>query len=424
LFLLLLLETGQNSYMIKNNNPNLFNAIVIVTTLGYFVDVYDLVLFGIVKDPSLKELGIAPDQLFSVGNYLLRMQMLGMLLGGIVWGVLGDKKGRLSTLFLTILLYSLANIANGFVQNVDQYAWLRLIAGFGLAGELGVGITLVSEVMSKESRGMGTSIVAGIGILGAIAGFYVAETFNWKIAYWVGGGLGLILLILRVAVYESGMFEKTKSREITKGNFFSLLNNIKNFRKYIVCILVGIPVWYTISVLTINSAAFAKDALHIVGTIKGATAVMLHYVGASMGSVLFGYISQKLKSRRKTIFIALITIAVFTGAYFLANEASAQWFYFLIFALGIPMGGLWTVFITTASEQFGTNIRATVTTSAPNFVRGSTILVTLYLDYLKPSLGLWSAGLIVGSICIGIAFVAAFMLEETYGKDLDYTEPE
>ena len=410
--------------MKKEISTNPFNIIVIVATLGYFVDIYDLVLFGIVKDPSLRDIGVSEDQLFSVGNYLLRMQMWGMLLGGIVWGVLGDKRGRLSTLFLTILLYSLANIANGFVQSVEQYAWMRLIAGFGLAGELGVGITLVSEVMSKESRGTGTSIVAGIGILGAIVGFYVTETFNWKIAYWVGGGLGLLLLILRVAVYESGMFEKTKSQEIKRGNFFGLFTNIKNFKKYIVIILVGIPVWYTISVLTINAGAFAKDALHITGTIKGSTSVMLHYVGASIGSFLLGYLSQKIRSRRKAIFLALISITILTGAYFLASGTSSTWFYFLIFALGLPMGGLWTVFMTSASEQFGTNIRATVTTSAPNFVRGSTILVTLYLDYLKPSLGLWSAGLIVGAICIGISFVGVYFLEETYDKDLDYTETQ
>jgi len=402
------------------SNP--LNIIVVVAALGYFVDIYDLILFGIVKDPSLRDIGVSEDDLFPVGNYLLRMQMIGMLLGGIVWGILGDKKGRLSTLFLTILLYSLANIANGFVQNVEQYAWMRVIAGFGLAGELGVGITLVSEVMTKESRGMGASIVSGIGIAGAVLGFLIAEKFNWRVAYFTGGGLGLILLIMRVAVYESGMYRKTKESNISTGNFFSLFTTISKFRKYIFSVLIGIPVWYTISVLAINSGSFAREALMIDGAVKGSTSVMLHYIGASLGSFLFGIISQKIRSRKKAILAAIACIAVLTASYFLIKGASSFVFYSVILGLGIPMGGLWAVFITTASEQFGTNIRATVTTTAPNFVRGSTVLITLLLDNLKPDIGLWQAGLIVGVICIAVAFISALLLEETYGKELDYTE--
>lgn len=401
----------------------IFNIIVIVAALGYFVDIYDLILFGIVKNPSLIDIGITDkNALFSQGNFLLSMQMAGMLLGGIVWGILSDKKGRLSILFLTILLYSLANIANGFAQNFTQYAWLRFIAGFGLSGELGVGITLVSEVMSKESRGMGASIVSGVGILGAVLAFTVAEKFNWRVAYWTGGGLGLLLLLLRIAVYESGMYVKTKAVRVSKGNFFSLFTNRTRFKKFIFIILVAIPTWYTVSVLVINSTSIAQDALKLSGTVKGSTAVMLHYIGAAIGSFLFGYLSLKMKSRKKPFVIILICNAVLTTIYFSLFGASPTLFYIVLFFLGLPMGGLWTVFIISASEQFGTNIRATVTTSAPNFVRGATILITFLVGVLTPLVGLWFAGVIVGLIFFIIASISLFFIEETYGKDLDYIE--
>jgi putative MFS transporter len=409
--------------MKKSNSKNLFNIIVVVAALGYFVDIYDLILFGIVKNQSLIDLGITEKALlFSKGNFLLSMQMAGMLIGGIIFGILGDKKGRLSTLFLTISLYSLANIANGFVTTVEQYAWLRFIAGFGLSGELGIGITLVSEVMSKESRGMGASIVSGIGIAGSALGFLIAEQFNWRVAYWTGGCLGLLLLILRVAVFESGMFEKAKLQKVARGDFFSLFTNTKRFKKFILCILIALPTWYTVSVLAINSSSFAEDALKITGTIKGSTSVMLHYIGAALGSFLFGWISYKFRSRKKTIILANILIAILTIAYFSLFGASPFLFYTILLLLGIPMGGLWAVFITTTSEQFGTNMRATVTTSAPNFVRGATILITFMLGVFTALTGLWSAGVIVGIIFIGIALVSAFFIEETHGKELDYSE--
>ena len=400
-----------------------FNVIVIVAALGYFVDIYDLILFGIVKNPSLIDIGItSKEALFSQGNFLLNMQMAGMLLGGIVWGILGDKRGRLSTLFITILLYSLANIANGFVQTFEQYAWLRLISGFGLAGELGIGITLVSEVMSKESRGMAASFVSGIGIAGSALAFLIAEKFNWRVAYWAGGGLGLLLLVMRVAVHESGMFEKTKEEGVIRGDFFSLFTNFSRFKKFILCIVLAIPTWYTVSVLTINAPTLAQDALHITGEVKGSFSVMWHYIGAALGSFMFGYISLKLQSRRKAIAWSVIGMAVLTAIYFSLFGASPALFYFVLFLLGIPMGGLWALFITTTSEQFGTNIRATVTTSAPNFVRGATILITYLFALFTSYRGVWMAGIWVGVIFLGLALVATYFLDESYGKGLDYNE--
>jgi len=409
--------------MKPESSQKILNIVVIVAALGYFVDIYDLIIFGIVKNPSLIDLGLTDSaDLFNTGNFILSMQMAGMLLGGIVWGVLGDKKGRLSILFLTILLYSLANIANGFVTNVNQYAWLRFIAGFGLSGEFGLGVTLVSEVMSKEKRGLGASIVSGIGILGAVLAFVVAERYNWRTAYWAGGVLGLILLVLRIAVFESGMFEKTKTQNISKGNFLALFTNKTRFRKFMFCTLLALPTWYTVSVLTINAPSFALDALGITGTVKGSTSVMLHYIGAATGSFLFGYLSMIFKSRKKAIILATTCITILTGVYFSLFGASSAMFYLVLFLLGIPMGGLWAIFVASASEQFGTNIRATVTTTAPNFVRGATILMTFLLGALTPLTSLWTSGVIVGILFIGIALVSVFFTEETYGKDLDYIE--
>jgi MFS transporter, putative metabolite:H+ symporter len=404
-------------------SPRLFNIVVVVAALGYFVDIYDLIIFGIVKNPSLTEIGLTSStDLFNTGNFILNMQMAGMLIGGIVWGVLGDKKGRLSILFMTILLYSLANIANGFVTNVHQYATLRFIGGFGLSGEFGLGVTLVSEVMSKERRGLGASIVSGIGILGAVLAYAVAERFNWRVAYWAGGGLGLILLVMRIAVFESGMYEKAKTQNVSKGNFIALFTSKTRFRKFIFCTLLALPCWYTVSVLTINAPSFGQDALHIAGEVKGSTSVMLHYIGAAIGSFLFGYLSMRFKSRKKAILLATSSIAILTAVYFCLFGLTPVFLYLTLLLLGIPMGGLWAIFVAAAAEQFGTNIRATVTTTAPNFVRGGTILMTSLLGALTPVTGLWTSGVIVGILFIGVAIISVFYTEETYGKELDYLE--
>ena len=395
------------------------NIVVIVAALGYFVDIYDLILFGIVRIPSLQAIGVAPEQLKSSGIFLSNMQMIGMMLGGIVWGILGDKKGRLSTLFLTILLYSLANIANGFVQNLTQYAWLRVIAGFGLAGELGVGITLVSEIMTKETRAWGTSIVAGVGVLGAVLAYWVSE-FGWREAYWTGGVLGLMLLALRIYVHESGMFDKIKHSTAKKGNFLSLFKTRKNFLKYLSCILIGVPVWFAIGILIFFSKEFG-EALGIIGNVSTGKTIMFHYIGASIGSFLIGFVSQKLKSRKKALLIFIVCMGIMSAFYFSASGISVNMFYALIFTLGIAMG-YWAMFVTVASEQFGTNIRSTVTTTVPNFVRGTTVFMTIWWNYLSTGMGIIQSAIIVGAVIIPLAIIAVLFLEESYGKDLDYLE--
>jgi len=308
------------------------------------------------------------------------------------------------------------------VVDYTQYVILRFVAGFGLAGELGLGITLVSEIMTTKNRGYGTTIVGFVGVLGAVLAYIVSITFNWQSAYIVGGVLGLALLALRILVRESGMFNKIKAVETVKGNFFSLFTNKERFLKYLYCIFLGLPVWYIIGLLVNFSTEFAQKVFHIQGTIVAGQAIMFHYIGASIGSLLWGVISQYLKSRKKSLMIAMCGMVVVAGIYFSSFGFSSFAFYTIILLLGITQG-YWTVFITVASEQFGTNLRATVTTTVPNFVRGSFIGVSVVFGILKTtSLGMWNAAIIVGVVSIGLGFFALYKLKETYNKDLDYLE--
>lgn len=404
------------------NHTKNVRLLIVIAALGYFVDVYDLILFIIVRQPSLQALGYSGAELTQKGINLLNLQMLGMLIGGIVWGILGDKKGRLSVLFGTILLYSLANLANGMINNIEQYYALRFIAGFGLAGELGIGITLIAEVMKKEHRGIGTTIVSGIGIAGAVVGFLVADKFDWRVAYYVGGGMGLLLLLLRVSVAESGMFHKAKTSEVKRGGFFEFLTIRANFIKYIRCIFVGIPVWFTIGILVTLATEFA-EALGVVGKVVGSKAVMFHYIGASAGAFLTGFISQRLRSRKKALLLALTGLAIMLGVLLFSSGVSNTTFYWLLLIVGLP-NGYWSVFMASASEQFGTNIRATVTTSAPNFVRGAVVILTTIFGYLSndAGMGFVAAASLIGAVVLALAIFSTIKTQDTFDKDLDYIE--
>lgn len=394
---------------------------VIVGALGYFVDIYDLILFSIVRTASLKDLGYTGADLVSHGILLLNLQMIGMLVGGLIWGIYGDRKGRVQILFGSILLYSLANIANGMVHSVESYAVWRFIAGVGLAGELGGSITLVSEVLSKELRGYGTTIVATVGVFGAVVGGLVADLVHWRTAYFIGGGLGLALLVLRIGVAESGMFLTLKKSSATsRGNFLSLFTNGARFLKYLRCILIGVPSWFVVGVLVTFSPEFAK-ALGVSGEVKAAYAVLFVYLGLTIGDLLSGVISQQLRSRKLVVLGFLGLTFLFTCLYF-RPSVNPVMFYATICLLGIGIG-YWAIFVTIAAEQFGTNIRATVATSVPNFVRASVVPITLGFQYFKTQFGILPGGFIVGVISIGIAAVALWGMEETFGKDLDYEEP-
>jgi MFS transporter, putative metabolite:H+ symporter len=415
--------------------------LVTVAALGYFVDIYDLVLFGVVKAESLTQLmmGASTEQIASTGKFLFNMQMLGMLIGGLLWGILGDKKGRLKVLFGSILMYSAANLANAFVTDITTYAVIRVIAGIGLAGELGAGITLVSEMMSKEKRGYGTMIIVTFGALGAVVasligaegkqvGDWLSQLFNrpfanWQVAYIIGGAMGFALLLLRVGTLESAFFKNAQHEtSIRKGDIKLIFTKKTNLIKYIHCILIGIPIWYIIGLIVMNSADNFGPWLGIHNVVNG-KAVMYAYLGLSFGDLISGILSQVLRSRKKVVqlyvaFTLLLTLVFLFGL----KNVSLETYYFMCFLLGTGTG-YWAIFVTIAAEQFGTNIRSTAANTIPNFVRGSVNIVTLVFGLLL-SLGLSDgiAALVVGVGCMSLALWSITQLKETFGTDLNYHE--
>ena len=394
---------------------------VIVAALGYFVDIYDLVLFSIVRVPSLKSFGLAGRELIDSGVFLLNMQMAGMLLGGIIWGIMGDKKGRLKIMFGSIFLYSVANIANGMVSSLPAYAGLRFVAGIGLAGELGAGVTLVSEVLHKSVRGYGTMLVASIGVTGAILANLVASNYDWRHAFYIGGGLGLVLLLARISVAESGMFRTMEERaRISRGNMLALFTDKERFLRYLNSILIGVPIWFVVAILITFSPEFAK-ALGTTGPVSAGNAVMYCYLGLVFGDLTSGLLSQLLKSRKKAVLLYMLLTIACIAVYFLQGSSSPAFFYWVCFALGFAVG-YWAVFVTVAAEQFGTNLRATVATTVPNFVRGMVVPITLLFQLCRNYISLEASALTVGAICLAAGFAALASLEETFHKDLDYFE--
>lgn len=401
----------------------IFSVPLIVAALGYFVDIYDLLLFSIIRVPSLTSLGLTKEQITIEGESIIMWQMAGLLIGGIIWGVMGDKRGRLSVLFGSIVLYSLANIANGFVQTVDQYAVIRFIAGLGLAGELGAGITLVSEITPKEKRGIATSLVAGIGLLGAVLAFIMKETFEWRTCYFIGGGLGLLLLILRISVVESGMFNMVKKTEVQRGNFFMLFSNADRFRRYLLGILIGLPTWFTIGVLVTFSGEFGEQ-MGITEKIDPGKAIMFAYVGISIGDILIGFISQWFRSRKKALYLFYVFTAIFMVLFFTIQwNGTADGMYWISAGLGFATG-FWAIFVTMAAEQFGTNLRATAATTIPNMVRGMlAVLILPMFKGLRTLTGDYvTGGWLTAIILMLITLVAIYYTKETFGKDLNYLE--
>ncbi|HMH34657.1 MAG TPA: MFS transporter [Puia sp.] len=410
----------QLSTTVQAKNESLFQLAVIVSALGFFVDVYDLLLFGIIRKPSLTELGLNPAEVLSEGEFIISIQMTGLLLGGILWGILGDKKGRLSVLFGSILLYSLANIFNGMVHNTTQYAILRFIAGVGLAGELGAGITLVSELLPKEKRGVASAMVAAFGILGAVTAFFMKEFFSWRTCYYIGGALGLVLLLLRISVQESTMYTTIKTTEVQRGNFLLFFTNKKRFFRYIRCILIGLPAWYIIGVLVTFSDQFGT-AFGIPGIDPG-KAIMYLYMAIAFGDLSVGLLSQYLKSRKKALFIFYGITIFFSTLFFLQHGGNATRFYLICAGLGYGTG-FTVVYITMSAEQFGTNLRATAAISIPNMVRGALPLIILLFKYTRNLFGSYvTGGWVTGVVLMAIALSAAWFTEETFGKDLNFVE--
>lgn len=411
---------------------SVWNLTVLVAALGYFVDIFDLILFGMVRTSSLTSIGVPEADLETVGLMLDNWQMFGMLVGGIFWGVLGDKRGRLSVLFGSIITYSLANIANGFVQDVTVYAILRFVAGFGLAGELGAGITLVSETLDKDKRGLAATIVASVGISGAVVGgFIVKAVGDWRVCYWIGGGMGLLLLLLRINVFESGMFDQMKQEAgVSKGNFFFIFKNWDRLKRYLACIALALPTWYVVQLY----AKYSPELTTAVGLVVedkktlAINSIMLTYLGIVIGDVVCGLLSNYWQSRKKSLLFFLLSVLLALALVWSIGIHSVTGFYITLSFLGFAVG-YWAVFMSVTAESFGTNIRSTVTNTIPNFVRGSVIIINSLYGFIKynfyahdPAMGTIVSNLSLGVIVVGLSFWGWRALRETYGKDLNYVE--
>ncbi len=398
----------------------LFALPVIVAALGYFVDVYDLLLFNIVRVPSLKELGLSEADISLTGGTILNYQQAGLLLGGIFWGILGDKRGRLSVLFGSIITYSLANIACGFVHDPQLYAWLRFVAGLGLAGELGAGITLVSEILPPRLRGYGSSLVASVGLLGAVVAYFTVTLFDWRTTYFIGGSLGLGLLVLRISVLESGMFKRVQGTNVSRGNFLALFNSKSKVLRYLRCMGIALPTYLVIGILATFGNEFGK-AIGITDPIQPGRCVMFTYVGTVIGDLTSGILSQYLHSRRKAIGLMMSLTFVFVIMYLYGGLNSPGAFYALCLAMGFGIGYI-AMFLTITAESFGTNLRATATTSVANNVRATTLISIPAFQAMKPHLGVLESAAIVAFVCFALGYWSLSTMEETYGKELDYTE--
>jgi MFS transporter, putative metabolite:H+ symporter len=413
--------------MKQKNHSSVFSLAVVVAALGYFVDIYDLLLFTIVREPSLQGVGIDlanTKQVLAASTRIINWQMIGLLIGGIIWGIMGDKRGRLSVLFGSILLYSIANFITGYVTNIDHYAYARFIAGIGLAGELGAGITLVSELLPKDKRGIGTSLVAGIGLFGAVFAFFTYEyTQDWRLCYKIGGGLGVILLLLRISVAESGMFHEVKQQNVIRGNILMFFNNAVRFRKYILAILIGLPTWFVIGVMVNLSNRFALS-LYGENGVNSGKAIMYAYIGIAVGDILIGFISQYFKSRKKALYLFYGLSIISAILFFSPWNNSDTRMYIICTALGFSTG-FWAIFVTMGAEQFGTNLRATAATTIPNMVRGSLPLINLlFKNVFQDSWGwaLVKSAVVTGILVMVVTLISAYFTEETYHKDLKYVE--
>jgi len=411
------MSTQNNSAV--NNNKNVW-IIITIASLGYFVDIYDLIIFSIVRITSFHDIGVPLDEMRTKGEFVLNMQMGGLLIGGLIWGIIGDKMGRMKVLFGSILMYSLANIANGFVNDVTTYGIIRFIAGIGLAGELGAGITLVSETMHKSKRGYGTMLVASIGVLGALLAYYVSSEYNWRIAYFVGGGMGLLLLLLRFGSLESGLFKKEENTNVKKGDVTMLFSNKERLKRYLNCLCIGLPIWFVVGVLVTQAPEIGK-ALGAEVELNAGKGVMFTYIGISLGDVLAGLFAQVFKSRKKVVFICQVIIIISSTWYLSSTEITETKFLWLAFFMGLGVG-YWATFVTISAEQFGTNLRATVATTAPNFVRGALIPSTILYGYIVDQFGIITAAFVMIFLLSGIAIYSLTQLKESFDKDLNYIE--
>lgn len=402
-------------------NHSFINAAVIVSSLGYFVDVFDILLFSILRKPSLADIGLSGAEILNDGEYLLSIQMIGLVVGGLAFGVIGDRKGRLSVLFVSILTYSVANILNGFVTNFEQYAVLRFISGVGLAGELGAGITLVSELLPKAKRGISSAFIGCFGFMGAIFAFIVTEYFDWRTCYFIGGGMGLLLLVCRFNVKESMVFKRMSTKVVSKGNFFLFFKKRERALRYVKCVLIGIPSWFVVGIMVTFADEFARN-FQIDGVRTG-KAILYCYMGLIAGDLSAALLSKAMRSRKKPILMYYIFTAIVTFLFFQlqgGRATSVMYFFYSLMGFGI---GYSIINITMAAEQFGTNLRASAAISVPNMIRGSVPVLLLLFSSMRTIVNDYLAGAwITGLIILILGLWAVLTIPESYDNELDFLE--
>jgi MFS family permease len=392
---------------------------IAVAALGYFVDVFDILLYGIVRVRSLTDLGVPAAAQLETGVSLLNWQNAGLLVGGVAFGIWGDRGGRRSVLFGSILLYSVANLVNATVTSVELYRACRFVAGLGLAGELGAGVVLVAELMPTRVRGYGTAIIATLGFCGGLVAPLVGG-LPWRTAYVVGGVAGLVILLLRLAVQESGLFRKLERTDVPRGNLLLLFGSWNRTWRFVRAFLTGVPIWFAIGILVILAPEVGKS-LGVSGAISVPRLLFMMYLGFVLGDMASGLLSQALRSRRWVMLIDLLILGVTVGVMLGSTGLTPEQYAWLCLPLGLA-SGYWVLFVTSAAEQFGTNLRATVAISLPNIVRGAIIPMTLALRALIPRVGIRTGAIAIGAVCIGVAFLAMLQTPETFDRDLDYLE--
>jgi MFS transporter, putative metabolite:H+ symporter len=393
---------------------------IIVSALGFFVDLYDIMALAAIGENSLRSIGIAEAAIKKELTYLQSMQMWGMLLGGFLWGIIGDKYGRLKVLFGSIILYSVFTLLNAFVTGINGYAACRFFAGLGLAGELGAGITLVSEQMRKEKRGLGPAIIAGFGVLGAIVAVIIGKNYDWKTVYIVGGTLGFGLLLLRLGVVESGLFTIARKSNIARGSFMVILKNKEHLKKFACILLVGMPGWFVNGVM-MQLSNFISKSMGMNPLPDKGKVIIYFFIALSLGDVMGGVVSQWLKSRKKSIYIFLLLHLLMLVLFFTVAKNSVQLYYFIFAGLGLSVGFVIQLF-TLAAEQFGTNIRTLVTSSGLNLVRGWVIPLAALFTWMNEGLLIieWKSAAVIAFVVVAVSFWALSQLEETFDKDLAF----
>ncbi|MBI3441231.1 MAG: MFS transporter [Proteobacteria bacterium] len=403
---------------ISQKHKNLLNLTILITGLGYFVDSFDAFLLNVIRTPSLKEMGFSGDTLTHAGVLILNWQVTGTLFGGIFWGTLGDKLGRKRALLGSILMYSLGQFANAFVHSVPVYAAVRFVVGFGIAGEVGLGATLVGEVVRTSKRTYSLACFTAIGLLGVVSASLSIELVSWRITCLLGGAGGLVLLFLRHRLFESPLFDALAIEKERRGRFWQILLYRTLLRKWLCCIFILAPNFFITGFLLTLAPEFAKAA-GIAMPIKANIALALYFTFAVAGDFMSAYLSERWRSRRRVLFIFMSANTALALVYLFLTPHEPQFFYVLCAIFGFF--NLWAISTTVAIEQMKTGLRATTTTSSMNFARACLVLINLGFIALKPH-GTAEAALMVGALFFTMGFAAIYYLDETYGRPLSDTE--